>query len=275
MINFKKFLLESNISISAIYNNKEDLLLDANIECSQFMWMIKSNKTFYRGDATFNSKLNNNLGGIIDTTGTNRRSKNGSNWYTLILDNHPEYKDFPKRSESLICSGEEYYASLYGANKDTKETNVYLVVPTNTAKIATINYIDIWDMNLDVFGNNINVQELNDFFDELKDFGLNDGDWQSFYYLDKLLKENDPQLYDTFAKAANKYLQIQTGDIPIFEHNFVNTIFKIYSLKNTKFELLTASKIRSSRDGYNRNEIWISGEILVINNNKWKQLKND
>lgn len=71
-----------------------------NKHCKNALWMLEENKSIYRGDVS-NEK---NSFTTIDTNLTTRKSQNTSNYYTMILDNHPEMKDFPKRSKSLICS---------------------------------------------------------------------------------------------------------------------------------------------------------------------------
>ena len=66
-----------------------------------------------------------------------RVSANTDNYYTLVIDNSPEWKDYPKRSKSLICSTDRGYADSFG--------EVYRVYPINGAKIGVCPGDDIWN----------------------------------------------------------------------------------------------------------------------------------
>jgi len=58
---------------------------------------------------------------IIDPSEHNRVSIDTDNTYTLIIDNSEYWKDYPKRSESVICSTNLKYAQSFG--------EVYRVIP--------------------------------------------------------------------------------------------------------------------------------------------------
>lgn len=68
--------------------------------------------------------------------GEPRQSKNTKNYYTLIIDNSSVWRNFPKRSRSLICTTDRDYSYSYG-----RPYNVY---PENGAKIGICPYDDIW-----------------------------------------------------------------------------------------------------------------------------------
>lgn len=72
-----------------------------------------------------------------------RQSANTSNHYTLFINNHPMWKDYPKRE--IICSTDEGYAEDYG--------DLHLILPENGAKIGICSAEDIWD--------SMNVLDLN------------------------------------------------------------------------------------------------------------------
>ena len=74
---------------------------------------------------------------VGDTSnGSPRQSKNTANYYTLWIDNSPEWEQFPKRSRSFICSTSLDYASDFG--------DTYLVIPFDDAKIGVCPEHDIW-----------------------------------------------------------------------------------------------------------------------------------
>jgi hypothetical protein len=66
-----------------------------------------------------------------------RRSANTKNYYTLINDNSPYWKQYPKRSESLICTTDKNMSMGYGTS--------YIVLPYDNAKIGVCSEIDYWD----------------------------------------------------------------------------------------------------------------------------------
>ncbi len=73
---------------------------------------------------------------IIDPKQSTRISRNTSNYYTWIIDNSPRWKQFPKRSNSLICTGDYWKARNYG--------RTYMVMPIDGAKFGVCPDSDIW-----------------------------------------------------------------------------------------------------------------------------------
>ncbi len=68
-----------------------------------------------------------------------RVSANTANHYTVLIDEIlPNWKSYPKRSESLVCSTSESYTKAYG-------NYMYEVIPFDSAKIAVCPYRDIWE----------------------------------------------------------------------------------------------------------------------------------
>jgi len=69
--------------------------------------------------------------------GDPRVSANSSNEYTLLVDNLPCWKGYPKRSRSLICSTSFETAHDYG-------DGVNIVLPKNGSKIGVCDSNDFW-----------------------------------------------------------------------------------------------------------------------------------
>jgi len=66
-----------------------------------------------------------------------RISRNAEgNYYTLLMDNLPSWKGYPKRSKSFICSTDDMKASGYG--------DMYYVFPVNGAKIGVCSSGDVF-----------------------------------------------------------------------------------------------------------------------------------
>lgn len=65
-----------------------------------------------------------------------RPSQNTNNIYTTIIDNSPYWKEYPKRSKSIICTTNYNISESYG--------DVYRVIPFNNSKWGICQYSDIW-----------------------------------------------------------------------------------------------------------------------------------
>jgi hypothetical protein len=74
--------------------------------------------------------------GWIDTDKMDRTSANTKNYYTIWMDNNPEWKDYPQRSKSLICSSSYSTADGFGS--------VQLIIPADMNKIGICLEHDLW-----------------------------------------------------------------------------------------------------------------------------------
>jgi hypothetical protein len=118
---------------------------------------IKENVEIWRG-----TKMGSNYGDISIMTPGNRISQNVNNVYTrLMSDILPAWKEFPKRSQSFICSNSSGLAGCYTSGYG----NNYLVLPENGAKLGICPEKDIWEsfnktlnMSLDMF--NVGISDL-------------------------------------------------------------------------------------------------------------------
>lgn len=85
-----------------------------------------------------------------------RKSAYTSNYYTIMMDELPSWRNFPKRSLSWICSGSRNKAGVYG--------RIYRVLPVGNPKIVVGSDDDIWT-SFDAGINNLltpNFKDLND-----------------------------------------------------------------------------------------------------------------
>lgn len=97
--------------------------------------MIVGNKPWiYRG---FKSMEGSHV--VMDSsTMRGRQSKNAdNNAYTLLIDNLPAWHDYPKRSQSYICSTSLGKAVGYG-------NDVYVLIPHDDVKIGWCPERDVW-----------------------------------------------------------------------------------------------------------------------------------
>lgn len=127
---FKQFLLETRTR-KAVTDAGAANWIAKNASKYWDALMHKSTQPIYRGESGFDDDF------IITNSGTGRKSLAGPNFITLLVDSSDEWKDYPKRSESFICSTSLGYASKFGPSK-------YLMIPTDKSMIAIAPKDDFW-----------------------------------------------------------------------------------------------------------------------------------
>jgi len=118
-------------------------------KCSDILINYRKNKRYiYRGIDS------NDIFGYVKPSNFTRESAYAwKNYYTLLLDNLPSWKDYPKRSKSIITSTDDDYAEGFGGS-------LYVVFPVNNAKLAVAPSSDIWS-SFNYF-DNYGLFDLND-----------------------------------------------------------------------------------------------------------------
>ena len=98
---------------------------------------------------------------FINNENFERRSAYSSNQYTLWINHHEEWKDYPKRN--LICSIN--YTRFFGSNN-------YVVIPFKNSKWGIVPDDDIQDISNIYDLNDLNIDDQ-DFDDMISDLKLN------------------------------------------------------------------------------------------------------
>jgi hypothetical protein len=221
--------------------------------CSEITKIYKktNNVRIYRGmpgDADFK---------FGDTSIRSRKSKNTENYYTLIMDNDPIWKAFPKRSESFICSTNPGYAEDYG--------KLYLVFPVDGTKIGVCPGNDIWEISEDK--TNEMLDEFNNFILELarvSRIGLSQIDYNLFKTNLKKIQKIYDKNPESIKKNFDSYLF--TNKIKSLlgqnDSNFYKMFLDIISPKD--FKLMSTKNF----DVQGRHECWFSGNCVFINAGK-------
>jgi len=110
-----------------------DVALDLVRKNCKQMIKTKFKTEFYRGiDGAIDF-------GVIDPSKFTRKSRNTTNYYTLMIDNLPSWKAYPKRSKSIICSTDREMASRYSSGQ-----NALRVIPYDGTTIGVCSGVDIW-----------------------------------------------------------------------------------------------------------------------------------
>lgn len=133
MISFKQFLIEDDPIDPKVYRatamDAASLIEWCEKNASRFLENVKTNKVrVYRGTEP--------QMGVVDTNKFQRKSANTLNYYTLWLDNSPKWKDYPKRSKSLICTNDMGTAGGFG--------DIHWVIPKDSNAIGVCPSDDFW-----------------------------------------------------------------------------------------------------------------------------------
>ena len=130
MIKLSYILQEARKGIQNI--SEEEAIAFIRNNCANNLRVYNEKMRFvYRGtrlDGEYN---------LVDPSQRERKSANTYNYYTLMIDNFPEWKEFPKRSKSLICTTDKGYTFTYGVP--------FIVLPVDEAKFGECPDTDIWD----------------------------------------------------------------------------------------------------------------------------------
>lgn len=147
------------------------VLADAAAELlvSDFKQSLESyinNVRIYRGDKNLEQKTFDSYLGIPG----NRISQNTSNMYTKLLsDVLDSWKDYPRRSNSFICTSDKDKALSYSDKYD-----YYAVFPENNAKFGICSKKDFW-VSFPVLKNAFGITTMREFNTDFKEllFGVN------------------------------------------------------------------------------------------------------
>ena len=243
---FKQFLLNEDKRSKSITEDEAISLL--NKHCRQAM------NNFFVGHPIYRGLKNNNYYLWIDPSDFERKSANTKNYYTLLIDNSPYWKDYPKRSKSIICTMDNNTAIEYGHD--------YIVFPYDGAKIGICPQEDFWFG----FDNKTIKEDLNSFNENLKklfkinNIPLND---KSYKGIVKSFKEFDKKykLQTLYFDEIDRF--VTTHFIEWFKDyngNLLDHLNKLFDPKKNGFKLQTVNKpIQCSYC-----EVWTDSKSILI-----------
>lgn len=258
-LTFKEFLDEASVgdepNIEQLKVDKAVEMLNAN--CKDALWMLYENRPIYRGDYRLLKNAKVTGFAVVDASATERRSENTSNYYTLIFDNIPKMKEFPKRSRSFIATTTKDTAVTYAIGQDGA---VSVLIPFDGVKIGFVNKRDMWDVQLTPFDlPKDSVTSQNEIFQSM---GLPDNNWDAWIKFDKELKNDDKSAYNRFSSAVGYKLAEK------YKRSFLEVVGQAYSPANTKFTHYTTANMPHSSES----EVWIGGKCVIISQKMWSKL---
>lgn len=136
MLTFKQFIQEGKSgsgSFDRVTLSSEKVIGLIKNYCQGWVKSVATNKSIplWRGDSNHKGAFS-----FGDSNDFKRTAANTTNWYTLWMDGAEEWKNFPKRSSSYICSTSEATASGY--------SKPHIVIPFDSAIIAAAPVHDLW-----------------------------------------------------------------------------------------------------------------------------------
>jgi len=205
-------------------------------------------------------------GDLVLTHPSKRISQNTSNVYTrLMSDILPSWSEYPKRSESFICSTSKCSASSYGSY-------IYQLFPLNNTKIGVCPTLDIWlsfnipnSDNLDEFNNSLikflHHIDIYDKFTSLSEISkiFRIGSKQSILnmleYFDRIIDYNTDKLKEIISSDSMiEYLE------NFNKYGILNYLDKLLNPNKNDFKLLNISNFYDLN--YKNHEVWFSASCL-------------
>lgn len=263
-ITFKSFISESKrekLGKRTNIQTFEDLFSYLDEYCQQYLKACSEKGQFilFRGEEYLDHTFS-----LADSTEFVRRSSNTDNWYNLWMDNSLEWKSFPKRLSSFICTTSPSVANDYGYVK--------VIIPFDDAKMAAAPSGDIWnsfEITLNDFYGSYSPETMYAFQKEIAEL------WGMINPDEPLEQTNFARLKSQLSKATYNEL----SKLP--ETNLVKVTLsgmKKYNCDNLAkvFDFI----LDPVKNGFNvlpisqadriprNSEVWIQGECIFITANK-------
>lgn len=160
-----------------------DAIEQIRSKCQDSIQAYKKGHRVYRGINDFGPGMFRH----VEPKKFTRESRNTANLYTLVIDNHPKWKSYPKRSESIICSSSKQGAAPYG--------NLFCVFPEDGYNFGVCPSNDIWGSFSKMIGRHSSLMEFNNhFLDTIagQHMGITNPDkFKNLSDLKRMLKEMD------------------------------------------------------------------------------------
>lgn len=175
-----------------------------------------------------------------------RKSAHTSNYYTLFINNHPLWKNYPKRQ--IICSGGSGERAFNHFARST-----YFVFPIDGSKIGICPDDDIWssfNYQIRKYFNRSDVSNLIEFNEVLDYYGFSDDSWSE-------LKK----------QLQNEEISIKNGK----SMNAMKLLEEVLNPDKNGFKVETTSNF-SLRPNDNL-EVWLDSECILVHSYKGEILE--
>ena len=253
MVSFRQFL-EAAVSAEPNFQplDAEKAFRMAIENCRDAESWILNNKPLWRSMSGGVSKTGC---AVVDTSATERKSENTTNYYTMILDNNPYCEEFPKRSRSFICSTSRYRAEAFSGE-------LFALLPFDKVKMGVVHDTDMWDVNIELFGKVRAIDTFNSYFRHMD----LEPTLESFEHFDKMLKQEEPN--DEKAAFETEF-HLFGEKAKLHEREFLHSVWEAYSPKNTGFSIATTKSAELPKDS----EIWVGGKCMIFSAERWEEFR--
>jgi len=220
------------------------------------------NKYFKEEQEIWRGVKSYDYGNIVVMNPGTRISQNVNNLYTRLMSEIlPEWKEYPKRSNSFICTNSNALSSFYGDS--------YLVLPENGAKIGICPKADIWDS----FRLTLNHTSIPEFVAEIRAI-LSIANEKSLESINNLLVDGTVEEIVLAMDRATEFLHTPPGLDSIDDYR-MKDVFKndpnltlldyirkqLDPIKNN-FSLTTIEQLTLSQT--KEHEIWTDATCLMV-----------
>jgi len=232
---FNQYILEGRGRTKPISEEKAIEYIESN--CSDALKMLRDGDPIYRSSETWTGDV-----GIVDPSKFNRKSRYTQNYYTLMLDNMPEWSKYPKRSKSLIGA-----SSIHRAAEHVGTT--YVMFPRNGTDIGVCPYDDLWDSF------SIDLSYFNDLFGSMFQFFdmIPSDSWNGLRKQMDLFDEKYKEDADRASDMINQFIR------DYYDGNLYDSLRKFFNPEKNGFKLLKIGRVLPQDK-----EIWWSGESIMV-----------
>lgn len=240
--------------------NEEDESEIVKLLCGRFSsaW----NKYFKEEQGIWRGVKSYTYGNIVVMTPGTRISQNVNNLYTRLMSEIlPEWKEYPKRSNSFVCTNLEGLSSFYGDS--------HLVLPENGANIGICPKADIWDS----FRLTLNHTSIPEFVADMIEI-LRLGNTRSLYDIQTLLVNGTVEEIMLAMDKATEYLHTPPGLDSIndyrmkdaFKNNLDLTLLDYMrkQLDPIKNGFVSTTIEQYKLDSYKQCELWTDATCLMV-----------
>lgn len=200
----------------------------------------------------------------------NRKSANTRNYATLMIDNFPNWKEYPKRSKSLICTTDTFTARAYGQQ-------AYRVLPHNGGKIGICPNRDIWMSFKTLYRHGFYLNNFNEQLNEIVDtFTGHQLGGDNFNQLCNQLNHLDAFLKTPQGKIAFEELDEYTFPlISLLKNRNGKSLLEFFQElldpNTNNFELKTTSTFQENENS----EVWTDAPCLLIAVDKFDEILSE
>jgi hypothetical protein len=224
--------LKELIQTRGIHVPFDDILNTLKSEYKLAYEKYKLGNAIYRGTT-------NEYSYVIDPKSATRVSKNTRNFYTVLIDVLPSWKDWPKRSQSIVCSSSYKTARTYSSHVP------HVVFPENGAKIGVCSKSDFWN---------------------------------SFPYVHSRLSPTNYFNMSEFTRQFHQFFEIANINVDVYNKTNVNTFFEISNSTLPSYDIirqLVTENWRHLRDLLDDLKLHFKGDWLSYFNELLDPEKNN